>query len=45
MLGELLRMGKPVILAITKSDIVDEDEADGEIVCRRISKSDRDRQA
>lgn len=44
MLGELLRMGKPVILAITKSDIVDEDEADGEIVCRRIPKSDRDRQ-
>lgn len=45
MLGELFRMGKPVILAITKSDLVDEDEIDGNVVYRRIPKPDRDRQA
>lgn len=46
MLGELFRMGKPVILAITKSDIVDEDEdADGNVVYRRGPKSAQNRQA
>lgn len=45
MLGKLFRMDKPVILAITKSDIVDEDEVDGNIVYKRQSKSANDRQA
>ena len=45
MLGKLFRMGKPVILAITKSDIVDEDEMDGKIVYKRLPKSPHDRQA
>lgn len=45
MLGNLFRMGKPVILAITKSDIVDEDEVDGRIVYKRLPKSAGDRQA
>lgn len=45
MLGNLFRMGKPVILTITKSDIVDEDEVDGRIVYKRLPKSAGDRQA
>lgn len=45
MLGKLFRMGKPVILAITKSDIVEEDEVDGNIVYRRLPKSAHDRKA
>lgn len=45
MLGQLFQMGKPVILAITKSDIVEEDEMDGSIVYKRTAKPNQDRQA
>lgn len=45
MLAELFRMGKPVILAITKSDIVDEDEVDGTIINIRMPKSEQNRRA
>lgn len=44
-LAELFRMGKPVILAITKSDDYDTDVVDGKRVRRRIPKSDQIRQA
>lgn len=45
MLGELFRMGKPVILAITKSDEVEEDEIDGNVVYVKKAKSAHNRQA
>lgn len=46
MLGKLFKMGKPVILAITKSDIVEEDEdIAGNTIYKRIPKSAHDRQA
>ena len=45
MLGELFRMGKPVILAITKSDVVEEDEIDGNVIYVKKPKSQHNRQA
>lgn len=45
MLAELFRMGKPVILAITKSDIFKHTVQDGSIVRMRIPKPAKDRQA
>ena len=45
MLGELFRMGKQVMLAITKSDLTRQKVVDGKIVNARVPKSDADRKA
>ncbi|WP_251317390.1 dynamin family protein [Flintibacter muris] len=45
MLAELFRMGKPVILAITKSDTFKHTVQDGSIIRKRIPKPAKDRQA
>lgn len=45
MLGELFRMGKPVILAITKSDFTQQKVSGGKIVNAHLPKSDENRKA